>query len=164
MELSGILCPRGKQGRWRARRGRSCSRRWCHGVYTTCARARDVPAKRNNGREIDEGGKEGGGGGKCVRVCGRKYGGSSTRAEREEEEEGEEAVDTGGELQSVPDGPRAGLRGYHFTVPSPVNPPRCCSPSREPSLSPSLSAFASLPPSNLSTSGATSSARLSAGH
>lgn len=34
----------------------------------------------------------------------------------------EEIVDAGGELQSVPDGSRTELCGYHFTVPSLVNP------------------------------------------
>jgi len=57
----------------------------------------------------------------------------NTATQRGRVEGREEIVDAGGELQSVPDGSRTELCGYHFTVPSPVNPPyspRRSSPSR----------------------------------
>lgn len=38
MGLSGILCSRGKQSRWRTARWEVADRRWCQGAYTTSER------------------------------------------------------------------------------------------------------------------------------
>jgi len=54
-------------------------------VYATCARARDALAKRNNGREIDEGEREREKGSVYVYVR-HKYGQLDTASERKKKE------------------------------------------------------------------------------
>lgn len=152
MRLSGILCLRGKQGRWRT--AWFGIRRWCQGAYTTSTSERET-------RRLE----------KQTRCAGKR---EKERREREVEwdkykqwrdgrevDGGEEIADAGGELQSVPDGFRS--RALRLPLYSPL----ACKPtlssvgphprgiSRSPILSPisARSGHRYLSPSNLSTSG-----------